>query len=315
MPQFKNILTLIDKAIEKFNKRIPASQRAMLDEIELELRRLDLSGDKIKTTVANLKIVNSIKNKLQRLILTDDYRTDVKEFVRAFNDVTKLQNEYWKGIESTFKPRPLLREIRKSAITDTVKALGEAGIGTAIGEQIAGILRTNITAGGAYKQLTGQLRESLTDTVTPGLLSKYAKQISVDSIQQYNRTYTNTVSGDLGFDFFAYQGSDITTTRHFCDALTDRRYFHVSEVPGLLKADDLYYSTDDGGKKKVEIYDKTGLPQGMIPGTNPENFFIRAGGYNCQHSIRPVSETLVKSSAPDEYNRIINSAVYKRWKG
>jgi len=77
----------------------------------------------------------------------------------------------------------------------------------------------------------------------------------------------------------------------------------------------LYYSTDDGGKKKVEIYDKTGLPQGMIPGTNPENFFIRAGGYNCQHSIRPVSETLVKSSAPDEYNRIINSAVYKRWKG
>jgi len=244
MPQFKKILTLIDKAIEKFNKRIPASQRAMLDEIELELRRLDLNGDKIKTTVANLRIVNSIKNKLQRLILTDDYRTDVKEFVRSFNDVTKLQNEYWKGIESTFKPRPLLREIRKAAITDTVKALGEAGIGTAIGEQIAGILRTNITAGGSYKQLTGQLRESLTDTdASKGLLSKYAKQITTDSINQYSATYTNTVTGDLAFEWYGYQGTDIKTTRPFCDAMTDFRYFHISEVPRLLKAEGLTYGS------------------------------------------------------------------------
>lgn len=316
MPQFKTILTTIEKAIERFNKKIPASQRAMLDEIESELRRLDLNGDKIKATVDNLKIVNSIKNKLQRLIITDDYKIEVREFIKAFGQITKLQNEYWKSIEAEFKPRPLLREIRKSAIIDTVKALGEQGIGAAIGEQIAGILRTNITAGGSMKALTAQLRQSLTDTKTPGLLSKYAKQITTDAINGYSAQYTQVVSGDLGFEFFAYQGTEIKSSRPFCQSMVEeRRYFHISEVPALLRADDMYYTDNkDGKRKKVPIYEKTKLPHGFIEGTNPENFFIRRAGHQCGHQIRPVSATLVKSQDPATYERVINSAAYKRWK-
>jgi hypothetical protein len=311
MADFNDILKEIDGAIKSFNKGIPAAQKAMYQELAAELRRLDLQGDKIKATVANLKTIQSIKNKLTRFILNDDYLEDVKEFVKSFNTVTKLQNEYWKGVESKFKPGPLLKEIGKQAISDTVKQLTESGIGANIGDAITDILRTNITSGGSYKALNKELLESLTDTQkSDGLLTRYSKQITNDSIQQYNRQYTQQVAAGLGFEWYAYQGSDIKTTRPFCDAMTDLRYFHISEIPRLLRADGLYYMKD-GKKTKVPIYPKTGLPAGLIEGTNAENFLIRAGGYNCGHQIRPVPERNVPLEVRD---RVYNTTAYQRWK-
>lgn len=308
--EFSDIIKKIEKSIEKFNRKIPALQRDMFDEIQNELKRLDTQSGKIKPTVANMRIITSIKNKLLKLILTEDYIKEVKDFAKSFNEVTKMQNQYWRGIESTFKPRPLLKEIRTQAISDTIKNLTESGIGATIQEQVGNILRTNITTGGSYAALTDQLRESLLNTETDGALAKYAKQITTDSLNQYSAQYTQAVSNDLGLEWFAYQGSDITTTRPFCDAMTDFRYFHITEIPRLLKAEGLYYMKD-GVKTKVPIYDKTKLPHGMIPGTNAANFQINRGGYNCGHQIRPVSERLV----PDDIKqKVFATPEYKRWK-
>src|SRR5688572_19503021 len=311
MPDYSDILKAIDSAIEKFNNKIPAAQKRAYEGIAEELKRLDTSIGKIKTTVGNLRIIQSIKNKLVRLIVTPEYLKDVKEFVTQFNEITKLQNAYWQSVEKDFSPRPLLREIRKQAIDDTVKNLTSSGIGSTISEQIATILRTNITTGGSYASLTEQLREKLLNTETEGALLKYTRQITTDSINQYNAQYTKTVSSDLGFEWFAYQGSDIKTTRPFCDAMTDLRYFHITEIPRLLRADNLYYMKD-GVKTKVPIYDKTELPHGMIPGTNVSNFQSNRGGYNCGHQIRPVSERIVPLDRREE---VYATSAYQIWKG
>lgn len=309
MPDFSDILKRIDTAISKFNKVIPKIQKDIFADIQEQIKRLDTNNGKIKPTVANIKIITSIKNKMLRLILTPEYKKEVKDFAAAFNDVTKLQNQYWQAAEKTFKPRALLKQIRIQAISDTVKSLTASGIGSTIQEQISDILRTNITTGGSYASLNDQLRESLVNTKTDGLLMKYTKQITTDALNQYSAQYTQTVSSDLGFEFFAYQGSDIKTTRPFCDAMTDIRYFHVTEIPRLLKAENMYY-IKDGKKTKVGIYEKTGLPNGMIPGTNPSNFQINRGGYNCGHQIRPVSGVLVPQDIKD---RVFATAEYKRW--
>lgn len=323
MPSFNEILQKIDKAVNRFNRRIPAAQQEMYDEISLELKRLDLRGGRIKTTVANVKVIASIKNKLQRLILTPDYIQEVKVFAKAFNEITKLQNEYWRSIEPTFRPTPLLREIRQAAIKDTVSKLTQAGIGNTISEQIADILRTNITTGGQYKDLQKQLQESLTDTQkSDGLLTKFAKTITVTSLNTYNAQYTQSVSSDLGFEWYAWQGTEIMTSRGFCQYMVEsNRYFHVSQIPNLLKGLDVegnrmkYKDNKTGEMKTVEIYAKTGLPNGFIEGTNAENFLIRRGGWSCSHQARPVSERLIKAQAPEYYEQVIQSAAYKRWKG
>lgn len=185
--------------------------------------------------------------------------------------------------------------------------------------QIADILRTNITTGGSYSALNDQLREALVNTKTDGLLLKYTKQITTDSINQYSAQYTQTVSNDLGFEFFAYQGTDIMTSRPFCQAMVEHnRYFHISQVPNLLKGLDAqgnkleYKDNKTDETKKVELYARTGLPHGFIPGTNVANFFVNRAGFNCMHQTRPVSESLV----PLNVREIIYATPqYKAWKG
>jgi len=311
MAEFKDILEKINDSISNMNKRIPSVQTDIYDSLQEDLRKLELLDGRIKTTVKNLSLINSIKNKLNRLILTDEYKAEVKEFAKSFNEITTLQNNYWRGIESKFKPKPLLQAIKEQAITDTVSKLTEAGIGANIADPITDILRTNITTGGSYKELTKQLRENLVNTSTPGTLEKYVRQITTDAVNQYSNQYTQIVSNDLGYEWFKYDNTDILTTRPFCDAMTDRLYFHISEVPALLNAEGLTYVNKKTGKREpVMIYEKTGLPSGMIPGTDPSNFFIRRGGYNCGHSIRPVNERQVPQADKD---RVYATSAYKNW--
>lgn len=307
---YEDILKRINQALKKFSRSIPTAQRSIYDAIIEEVNRLELTTDgKIRPTVKNLSVLNSIRNKINRVVLTDEYKQEVKDFAKAFNDITRLQNEYWRTVEKEFTPRPLLKEIRKMAITDVVSKLTEAGIGANVSDRIIDILRTNITTGGSYKDLAAQLRDGLLNTGQQGYLERYAKQVTVDSINQYNAQYTQIVSSDLGYTWFKYDNTDIETTRPFCDAMTDQPYFHISQVPDLLAAKDLYY-LKDGVRTKVPIYEKTGLPHGLIAGTNAENFFVRRGGYNCGHQIRPVAERQVPVEIMD---RVKATPGYQAW--
>lgn len=300
------ILKEISKALSKFDKSIPKLQSKLYKEMIIEIKRLDLKGDKISVTVKNLSILTSIKNKLNRLILNPEYKAEIKEFAKAFNSVYNLQFEYWKSLESTFKPKPLLKAIRNQAIQDTVQSLTTQGISGNVSDAIINILRTNITSGGSYNDLAEQLRQSLTNTPeSKGILDRYVKTVASDSISQFSRQYTQIVSNDLGYQFYRYMNSDIDTTRCWCDAMTDLDYFHVSELPNLIKGKGLKC---DG--ENVKIYERTGLPYGMIAGTNADNVFIRAGGWNCRHSIQPVSLLQVPKPVQE---RVFSSQEYKSW--
>ncbi len=297
---FNDIIKLIKGSLSSFDKSIPDLQSKLYKEMIAEIKRLDIKGDRIAITVKNLSILTSIKNKLNRIILNKEYLSEIKDFAKSFNDVYKLQFEYWKGIEKKFKPKPLLKAIRNQAITDTVASLTSQGISANVSDNIIGILRQNITAGGSYADLAEQLRQSLTNTPeSKGILDRYVKVVANDSIQQFNRQYTQIVANDLGYTWYRYMNTDIDTTRCFCDKMTDKNYFHISEVPEILKGLD------------CDIYKKTGLPYGMIDGTNAENFFIRAGGWNCRHSIHPVAERQVPKNIRDE---VYATPAYKAWK-
>ncbi len=312
MADFSDILEKINDSISNMNKRIPSIQKDIYDSLQEDLRNLDLQNGNIKATVKNLSLINSIKNKLNKIILTPEYKAQVKDFARSFNEITSLQNEYWKGIDNLFKPKALLQAIKEQAIGDTVSKLTEAGIGANIAEPITDILRTNITTGGSYKDLTSQLRENLVNTQTPGTMEKYIGQITTDAVNQYSAQYTQIVSNDLGYEFFKYDNTDILSTRPWCDAMTDQPYFHISQLPKLISAQGLTYLNKKTGKREpVPVNQKTGLPSGMIPGTDASNIFIRRGGYRCQHQIRPVNERQVPA---DVLAKIKASPEYILWK-
>ena len=306
MADFKELITVIESAVEAFNKSIPGIQKKMLDDILLLTKQLDVKDGKIKIATANLKIIAQAKAKLQALLLNPDYIKSVKEYIQNFDEITRLQNQYFSHVESTFKPPKLAKEIKKQAVEGVVNSLTENGLNANIVDKVAEMLRLSTTSGASYNTLNKQLTDFLTNNQSgDGQLLKYTRQITVDSLNQFSGQYSQIITSDLNFEWFRYTGSNIETSRPFCLACTKRKFFHISELPKVIKGDFAEFKDLDGSINK-----KTELPEGMYSGTDVSNFMTYRGGYNCGHQWQPLSEELV----PEEYRkRVYESTDYHIW--
>lgn len=304
MQDFKRLIELLQNTVETFNQRIPGIQQSMLDSIRTELASLELKNGNIAISARNVRKIAEIKTKLNGIILNADYVKGVKQYAKAFNEVTNLQNQYFNSLAKNFSPPALTNELKKQAITSAVDKLTENGIQANVIRGVEDILRQNITSGGSYSTLQQTLENYLTENKTgEGRLQKYSKQITTDAINQYSGEYTQLVSNDLGFEWYRWSGSNIETTRTLCLALTEKRWVHISEFPAIIAGDFPEFAEQEGKLYK-------GKPAGMYEDTTADNLTIKRGGYNCGHQMRPVSEDMV----PIEVRRTAYaSAAYKQW--
>lgn len=292
----KQISDIIESSAERFNNKLPDIEQRIWKELQVILKELDTKGDKILQSVKNLRLVGNISRRLLKIIIDDGYKKDVKDYLEAFNEITKLQNQYFKLIQEKFKPTPLLQAIREYAVTTTLESLTEVGLSQPIGN-IKKILLQNITTGGSYGALAGTLvGRVVSNAATPGIFGQEIKTNVITSIAQYSRNYTQTVSEGLNFSWYQYVGSTITTTRCFCHAMTEKQYFHRSEIPKLIKGEFPEFEERD-----CKLNPKTDLPEGFIKGTNSSNFMTYAGGWNCQHSIFPVPDSAVPQALREKF--------------
>jgi len=295
----EDLLSLIETRIDSFNEKMPKVQRDAYNVI------LDLTGDletsngRIKATMKNIKLISKIKQQLSKVIFTKEYEEELDKIVKTYGEITKLQNQYFTAEIGKFTVPKVLAEVQQLAIEGVVDAMGLDAVGVNVISPVRDILVKNVTTGGSKAEFLDEVREYLLDTERgDGKLVKYTKQIVTDSLNQYSANYTQIVSDDLGLEWFKYVGSNKETTRPFCKALTDAKqtcmpFIHRSQLPEIVEGQIC--------GEQVPIYDKTGLPHGMIPGTNAVNFPINRGGYNCNHQLVPVSAALVPKALRDEF--------------
>lgn len=285
----KKLVDVLHQSVEDVNSSIPGIERDIAVEIDQLLKGLDTKGDTITANVANIKKIAGFKNKIQAIINRSDYPDKIKKFLQDFAQIATIQNQYFSTVANDFQPQNLLTEIKAQSIDATIDSLTEAGLNANLINPVHNLLMKNATTGGSYSDLSGQLRDYLkTSDSGQGALTRYVKQITTDSINQFSGQYMNAITNDLGLEWFMYTGSLKTTSRPFCEACVKKKYIHISEFEEVINGDFPEFKEEGG-----EIYDETGLPQGMIPGTNSSNFQIYRGGYNCGHTLVPVSDVMV----------------------
>lgn len=285
----QDLIKTIDGAVERFNKAMPGTQQRIFNRITLLLKDLELQGDTIKPSVNNLRIIGDIKSELQQIFRDAGYMNTAKDYMQNFNTVTNIQNKYFTTLSAIYKPSALLKEIRSQSINATATSLTGAGIDAGVIDKIIDLLRINITTGAKFTDLNNSLREFVVSNQSGvGVLERYTKQITTDALNQYSAQYINVVANDLGLEWFMYTGTIIATSRPFCVALVKKKYIHLSELPDIIKGNFTEFKDIDGA-----INSKTGLPEGMVAGTNPANFHIYRGGYQCGHQLIPVANEAV----------------------
>ena len=237
---------------------------------------------------------------MESIILDDtDYLESVTKLGKLYEKVDTLNNNYFKALEKKFKPPKVLEAIRKQSVTLMVESMTESGLNTSLITPIREMIMTYTTTGGSYSKMTKELNNFINGTPEiDGALVKYTKQIATDSINQYTATVNSVISSDLGWEWYRYVGSNIKTTRTFCKALTQKQYYHRSELPKIIKG-----NFEEFKAMKGQIYDRTGLPEGMYEDTNTSNFPVYRGGYNCGHQAYPIPTSLVPKNIINSLNK------------
>ncbi len=286
------ILSTIDDAINSFQDKIPGLQKIVFEELQPLIKELKIKDGKILNNLENLKKIGEIKNKLEKIMVNSDYKKSVEKFIGSFDDISKLNQSYFSQFNDKFKPKKTLPLIKMLSVEATINDLVGQGLSANVTDKIAQILQQNIITGGSYASMQEQLRNHiLTNETGEGSLERYTKQITTDAINQYNAQYHDAIAQDLNFNWGRYVGSNLTTTREFCELLTEKQWVNKKDLPEIIKGH------IDGHDCKLSK--STGLPLGMIPGTTAENFKIRRGGYNCGHQFFWVPD----SAVPDNIRR------------
>jgi hypothetical protein len=282
----KQILSTIDDAIAKFQDAIPGIQKLIYDELQPLLKKIDIKDGKLLNNVNNLKLIGELKNKLEKIIINPEYKKSVEKFIESFGVVANLQQDYFSQFNQKYKAKNTLPIIKQLAVESTITDLVGQGMSSNVIDPIQRILTQNITTGGNYANFQNQLRNHILNNETgDGSLERYTKQITTDAIHQYNATYHDTIAQDLQFNWCRYVGSNLTTSREFCILMTKKQWAHKTELPDIIKG--------HIGDTECKLSKTTGLPLGMIPGTNVDNFKVRRGGYNCGHQAFWVPDSAV----------------------
>lgn len=299
MAGIKDVIKTLDDASEVFDKVVTKSQMKIYEEAVTLMKGLEVDGQgKVKQTIANLKLLVSIKSKLAAVSNNKEYLAGVGKFLQYFDALQKEQNAYFSANfpQATLGEQAKKRHeaMKQIAVQNVIDALTGDGLKANVTDKVNDILLRAVTTGAKFSNLQEELRAHLigVDGGT-GALSRYATTYATTAISQFTGQNNKLLTQDLGVKWFMYTGSTKETTREFCEHLVKKRYIHRSEFHKILQGD------IDG--HQCGIYAKTGLPFGMIEGTNEDNFQVNCGGWNCRHQLVPVSELAVPQELRDKF--------------
>jgi hypothetical protein len=292
---YKDILNQISEVDSRFGSVVDSAQKRMLNEVLTLTKDLKIVNGNIAPSVENLKIINKIKIKLNKTIVNNEYKKGVTDLLKSFEGIQVAQIGFFSSLSKGLKMTEKYDLVRQMAIENTATQLTESGIDANVTSKIKDMLLRSVTSGGKYSDMVGEMSNFLSDNQNGlGALSRYAKTYTTTALGQFAGQTNKLITEDSGAEWFRYVGSDIETTREWCDKMTDKDYVHKSEFKTLLSGN------VDG--HKCEIYDKTRLPKGMIEGTNESNLITNCGGWNCGHAMIPVLTIAVPKNLRDKFS-------------
>lgn len=254
--------TRLDKIPEQFLTQVQKSEKKafsellkILDTIKTDSEGIILSGQ--------LEKIEVIANTLKNVLFDEDYIQAVQSFAGEFYKQKDLIQDYFK-VFGNFTDKEIYEQTFNASIKNAVDLLNGNSIDQELINPVKKILTQSMTTKTTYADMIRQLNEAIQGE-NGGLLSRYTGLIARDSFAVTDRTYTQVINDDIGYEWYLYAGGSLETSREFCKQ-RHGRYYKKEEIEGWasLKWD------------------------GKNPATNEGNIFVLVGGYNCIHSLLPM---------------------------
>jgi len=292
MPTVKSLTSLIQQKYNRLDtvpnnlySKVGAAEKQVYSEILIFMGGLERDGDGfLLQSPANKKAMQGLAVKIRQVFDQSDYIDAVGAFAGEYQGQMDINSAYFRRVFPDFnKPSAwavdIVQQNRNAVVNSLINTTADA-------EYIQPLTRAvedAVLSGASFTEAIDQVASiAITSPDRESKLLRYSKQIAHDAFAITDRTYTNQLGKDMGVEWYRYSGGTINETRQFCARRSNQFY----------------------PKKEVETWPASREEwSGKFVPTTSTNIFNVAGGYNCRHSLLPVSVISVPKSRVEQAMR------------
>jgi hypothetical protein len=265
----------ISTAESKLLDQLGPTEKLIFADIKKLIDKFNVSGGKIEFNDSNVELVNQINQTIVDAIQKSKMPSTIREFLRDFDTIKEYNVDVHSKLNglSPKELEDLINPIQRGVVQQTLDGLTGSGVDANFIEPVKQGIYKNIIGGATRSDLENYLTAYVVGTPElNGLYTRYVKQVSRDALGQFDGQINAIIAEEFGLDAFRYVGSLIDDSRPQCVRWVGKRILEKSEMP-----EQIAWANNNGS--------------GMIPGTNPDNFLVFRGGYNCRHRAIPFKLT------------------------
>lgn len=273
----KRKITRLEEVPDEVMVKIKKLQERLQSEVvDFYMEKLEVSGGNIvyneRNRVALGKMINTLKGEFD-LNGTTEYDAIIEKFALEMNEQARIS---LKIIDDTFKDLPPDYKSYFSFIKgEAIKNFELGNIEAGFIEPIRQTLSSSIAQGSKFTDTVKALRTltlggEFDGRQVDGKLYNYMKTYARTSFADVDRGFTTHLAIELDVQWYFYDGGTVKDSREFCVERVGK-YWHIKEIEAWAKE-------DWSGKRQ---------------GTNTKNILMYLGGWNCMHTLVPVSEFAV----------------------
>lgn len=283
-PPFIDIIQAKNNRLES----VPSALLGTLDKTEkqvvngiLELiSQLEVKGGMFVQSASNLRLAALITAQLKDVLIQSDYTKAVAQFASEFDIQAEINLKYFSEAFGVQNASEIVITAVNIAKRNAIDLLVNRAADAEFIAPIKNIIEQSVVNNASFSDTVTAIREFVEGTPTAdGRLLRYTTQVSRDTFAIADASVSKLYSDEIGADWFYYSGGLIDSSRPFCVERSGR-YFHRTEIEmwgaGVRTTG-------------MSLPNSKGAWGGEILGTSTANIFSYRGGYNCGHSIMPVS--------------------------
>ncbi len=271
---FNKGIKIMDGAETNLASSIAKIEKKIYDEILKIFESITITDGRLSNNQKTDEFLASLDRKIAKVLRDNGYNDSVSKYLTNFDklseNIKKIQSQL-NGINLTATQiNPYLR----IEISNTWDKL----LGSGINKDFINPLRQGIYRNIMFGATIGDVEKLVKDFVitkkgSDSKLLRYVKQVSRDSISQFDGGLQQKIATELNLNGCRYIGSIIIDSRAQCRKWTEE---------GLIKLDSDFAQEIVSAINGTLNYDGKNS-SGMIKDTTLATFMANRGGYNCRH--------------------------------
>lgn len=274
---------LLLDAEKDFLAAVAATEKAVFSEILKILRKLLSKDGKLVKDKINKTRAKQLVNQLLDVVQNSTLEKKVDLFLTNFDDVERINQQIYDlqdiNLNNQLKEEiGVFKTLQIERITEGI--LGDAQLTVNYINPIRDIILNGIATQSKLSDVESALRDYVKGSATQsaGTLRRYARQIALDSINQFDGQTNDIIRDAHNLDGWLYVNPLVDKSRQNCIDLVNGkgRFEKYAIQPGLYRVADIPAIIRSARK---------GRGSGWNPSTTPATWATYRGGYQCNHQV------------------------------